>query len=349
MRKLLINIFFCFLSTAIFAQDPNFSLFYNNPTYYNPAMTAINKGLTFRANMRNQWLPIPGRFNTFGVSFDGEISNNLAMGVNFVSDVAGEGLLRTTGGILSYSYCPIQNENHIFQFGMSSGFMNKYIDWTRLTFSDQYDEVLGKIYNSNFIPPDNSNYNYVDLGSGMAYQFFYDRKTTGFLKKMMFNVGASMNHLNRPKDAYFSGNDFIPIKTVIHTKNQLLLGNYVYSFAGIFEAQNKFVTRTLGFNFQLKQYINLGFWNRSGKTINGQRFESYISSVGFLLPVRQFYLIRFNYSIDFTLSKLRTASFGSHEISLVYILDDTYLLKKLHEKRKKKNMFKCPADFKGFR
>ena len=56
MRKLLINIFFCFLSTAIFAQDPNFSLFYNNPTYYNPAMTAINKGLTFRANMRNQWL-----------------------------------------------------------------------------------------------------------------------------------------------------------------------------------------------------------------------------------------------------------------------------------------------------
>ena len=267
------------MSIVNYAQDPNFSLFYNNPTYYNPAMTAINKGLTFRANIRNQWCPIPGRFNTFNVSFDGEISNSLAMGVNVLSDVAGEGLLRTTGGILSYSYCPIQNENHIIQFGMSSGFMNKYVDWTRLAFSDQYDEVLGKIYNSNFIPPDNNNYTYVDLGSGFAYQFFYDRKTTGFFKKMLFNLGASMNHLNRPKDAYFSGNDYIPIKTVLHSKNQLHLGNYLYTIAGIYETQNKFQTMTLGFSFQLKDYLNFGFWNRTGKTMNGQRFESYISSL----------------------------------------------------------------------
>lgn len=346
MQRILISLISSLLSYFVLAQDPTFSLFYNNPTYYNPAMTAINKGLTFRANMRNQWFPIPGKFNTYGVSFDGEISNSLAMGMNFVSDVAGEGLLRTTGGLLSYSYCPIQNENHIFQFGMSSAFMNKSIDWSRLAFSDQYDEVLGKIYNSNFIPPDNNSYNYVDLGSGLAYQFYYDRKTTAFFKKMLFNVGASMNHLNRPKDAYFSGNDYVPIKTVIHTRNQLLLGRYIYSFSGIYEKQNKFETRTLGFDFQLLQKLNLGFWSRSGKTMNGQRFESYISTIGILVPIKKIYFIRLNYAVDFTLTKLRTASFGSHEISLVYVLDNTYLLKRLHEKRNKKNMFKCPEDFK---
>jgi type IX secretion system PorP/SprF family membrane protein len=349
MRKLILYFIVCFWSVSLHAQDPNFSLFYNNPTYYNPAMAAINKGFTFRANMRNQWMPIPGRFNTYGLSFEGEIVNNLSMGLNAFSDVAGEGFLRTSGGVISYSYCPIQNPNHILQFGMSGGYISKYVDWTRLTFSDQYDEVLGKIYNSNFIPPDNATYNYVDLGSGLAYQFFYDTKTNGFFRKLMLNVGASMNHLNRPKDAYFSGNDYIPIKSVLHTKNQILLGNYVYTFAGIFEYQNKFVTRTLGLNFQLKSSLNFGFWSRSGMTINNQRFESYISTVGFIIPIKKIYQLRCTYSIDFTLTKLRTSSFGSHEISLVYMLDDKFILKRIQEKRRKKDMFRCPDDFKGFR
>lgn len=348
MQKLVFYIFSFFWCVQLMAQDPNFSLFYNNPTYYNPAMAAINKGFTFRSNIRNQWMPIPGKFNTYGFSFEGEVINNLAVGLNVINDVAGEGLLRTSGGVISYSYCPIQNENHIVQFGMSGGLMNKYIDWSRLTFSDQYDEVLGKIYNSSFIPPDNAGYTYVDLGSGLAYQFFYDTKTTGFFRKMMLNVGASMNHLNRPKDAYFSGNDYVPIKTVVHSKNQFLLGNYVYTLAGIFEYQNKFVTRTIGMNFQLKSSLNFGFWSRSGRTINNQRFESYISSLGFIIPIKKIYQMRFTYSVDFTLTKLRTASFGSHEISLVYMLDDKYILKKLQEKRRKKAMFKCPDDFKGF-
>lgn len=348
MKKILISILFSLLNYLAIAQDPSFSLFYNNPIYYNPAMNAINKGLTFRANARNQWSKIPGKFNTFSFSFDGEIVGGLSMGMNLVSDVAGEGLFRTSGGKISLSQC-FQREKHILQFGMSTAYMNKSIDWTRLTFSDQYDEVLGKIYTSGFIPPDNNSYNYVDLGAGVAYQYFYDRKTTGFFKKMMVNVGASMNHLNRPKDAYFSGNDYIPFKTVIHTRNQLLLGRNVYSFSGIYERQKEFETRTIGFDFLTMQKVTFGLWNRSGRTINGQRFESFISTFGCIIPFKNIYFVRLNLSLDFTITKLRTASFGSSEASIVYILDDAYMLKKLHEKRKKKNMFKCPADFKGFR
>lgn len=348
MKRILISILFSLLNYLAIAQDPSFSLFYNNPIYYNPAMNAINKGLTFRANSRYQWTEIPGKFNNFSFSFDGEITPYFAMGLNLVSDVAGEGLFRTSGGKISLSQC-FQKENHIFQFGMSSAFMNKSIDWSRLTFSDQYDEVLGKIYNSSFIPPENNSYNYVDLGSGIAYQFLYDRKTSGFFKKMMFNVGMSMNHLNQPKDAYFSGDDYIPIKTIIHTRNQLLLGRNVYSFSGIYERQKEFETRTIGFDFLTMQKVTFGLWNRSGRTINGQRFESFISTLGFIFPIKNINFVRVSYAIDFTITKLRTASFGSHEFSLVYILDDTYLLKKLHEKKKKNNMFKCPADFKGFR
>jgi type IX secretion system PorP/SprF family membrane protein len=337
------------MSIVNHAQDPNFTMFYNNPTYYNPAMTAINKGLTYRANVRNQWRNIQSRFNTFNVSFEGETNQPVSIGVNLLSDVAGEGFLRTVGGVLSYAYCPeIKSDYHMFQLGVSTGYINKYIDWSRLAFSDQYDEVLGKIYNSNFIPPDNNSYSYVDLGTGFVYQFLLDRKTTGFFKKMMLNLGVSGNHLNSPKDAYFSGDQYIPWKLVIHSKNQFLLGNNVYTFAGIYETQHKFQTMTVGFNFQYKNSLILGIWNRAGRTINGQRFESIVTSVGALVSRKENYKFRLSYSYDFTISELRPESIGTHEVSLVYMIDDKYLLKRFHEKRKKQKMFKCPADFKGF-
>ncbi len=46
MKKIkdVINIIVMFLVLKVNAQDPNFTLFYNNLTYYNPAMTGINKG-----------------------------------------------------------------------------------------------------------------------------------------------------------------------------------------------------------------------------------------------------------------------------------------------------------------
>lgn len=338
-----------FLSVlTINAQDPNYTLFYNNPTYYNSAMTAINGGFIFRFNMRNQWTPIPGKFNSYNASFEGEVFNKLSIGLNLLNDIAGEGLLRTSGGVISYSYCPIQTVKHKFQFGMSGGLMNKYIDWNKLTFSDQYDEVLGKIYGTKFIPTSQNGYSYVDLGSGVAYQYFYDRKTTKYFKKLLFNIGFSMNHLNSPRDAYFSGNNYIPIKSVVHSKTQLLFGSVVYSIAGIYELQNKFSTRTFGFNLQHRSSLNIGIWLRSGNTINNQKLESYITSLGYLIPIRSTNKLRFTYSVDFTFTRLRTSSFGSHEISLVYMMDDYNILKKINEKKRKKEMFKCPDDFKGF-
>jgi type IX secretion system PorP/SprF family membrane protein len=348
IRILIITIYSLFIAALVNAQDPNFTLFYNNPAYYNPAMTAINRGFTFRLNVRNQWAPIPGKFNTTSATFEGEVLNKLGVGFNLLSDVAGEGFLRTTGGTMSYSYCPIETANHKFQFGMSGGILSRYVDWSRLNFSDQYDEVLGKIYPTNFIPPTFNTTTYMDLGTGAAYQFYYDSKTTKQFKKILINVGGAMQHLNRPKDAFFAENKYIPIKTVIHAKTQILFGILVYSFAGIYETQNKFSTRTIGFNLQHKSSLNIGIWSRSGNTINNQRFESYITSIGYLLPVKTVHKLRFTYSVDFTMTQLRTSSFGSHEISLVFMMDDKYMLKGFEAKRKRKDMFKCPEDFKGF-
>jgi type IX secretion system PorP/SprF family membrane protein len=343
-RKFIVAIFVLFFTFSSKAQDPNFTLFYNNPTYYNPAMTAMNNGLTFRSNDRMQWSKIPGRFNTFSASFEGKFRDDIGTGIVLFSDVAGEGFLRTTGVTVTNAYS-ISNANNKFQVGMSSGFMNRYIDWNKFSFSDQYDEVLGKVHPTNFVSPNYNSTFHLDLGFGAAYQFYYDSKTTKQFKKILVNVGGAMQHLNRPRDAFFNDKNVYPLKTVIHARTQILFGVLLYSFAGIYETQNKFSTRTLGFSMQNKNGVNVGLWSRSGNTINNQRLESLIASIGIIIPSKSTYKIRLTYSADFTISALRIYSFGSNEISLVFMISDKYILNGLKAKRQRKEMFKCPEYF----
>ena len=74
--------------------------------------------------------------------------------------------------------------------------------------------------------------------------------------------------------------------------------------------------------------------------------ESLITSIGVFVPTQSIYKVKFNYSADFTISPLRIYSFGSHEISVVFMISDKYLLNGLYAKKQRKDMFKCSDDLK---
>lgn len=338
------------LSTRIvLAQDPNFSQFSNNPVYYNPAMTAIGKGYTFRAHARNLWAPIPGRFNTFSAAFEGEVVNKLGVGVLAFSDVAGEGLLRTNGGYLSYSYRPIETKNFLMQFGINAGLIHKSIDWARLTFSDQYDEVHGNVNPTNFVAPTYNSVLYPDFSTGMALRFNSARsKGNSAYKRMIATMGFAFHHLNQPKDAFIRDYNYLPLKFTLHGNFSLLIGNNIYSPGFIFERQNEFQTFTIGMSLVNKP-ISLGLWFRNRTYLMSfKSYDSFIFSLGTHLALPQERNLRITYSIDFTVSRLRTSSFGSHELSLIYDLDNRYILKNYHSRKSKRRMFQCPDDFMGY-
>lgn len=331
------------------AQDPNFSQFYNNPVYYNPAMAAIGRGYTFRANARNLWAPIPGRFNTFSAAFEGEVLNKLGFGVMGFSDVAGEGLLRTNGGYLTYSYRPIETKNFLMQFGVTGGIINKSIDWSRLTFSDQYDEVRGNVNPTAFIAPNYNHVIYPDFGTGMSIRFNKERKKSNVnFKKLLGTMGFAFHHLNQPKDAFILENNFLPLKFVAHSTFSLLIGNNIYSPAFIFEHQNQFKTFTVGLSLVNKP-VSVGVWFRNRTyAMSAKSYDSFIFTFGTNFPLSNDRNLRITYGVDFTISRLRTSSFGSHELSLVYDLDNRYILKNYHSKKKRKGAYKCPTDFMGY-
>ena len=155
----------------VFGQDPNFSQFFHNPIYYNPANVALDNGLRVRGNVRNQWGPIPGRFNTGCFSMDAAGINKTGLGIIALSNNEGEGRLRTMQAGLMYSYRPVETKNFRLQAGFGASFVQKRIDWSRFVFSDQLDEVFGNVSATSFIPPGTDRVVYPDFNAGVSARF----------------------------------------------------------------------------------------------------------------------------------------------------------------------------------
>ncbi|MCO5258631.1 MAG: PorP/SprF family type IX secretion system membrane protein [Crocinitomicaceae bacterium] len=346
MKKIVTFILIVFCVVGVQAQDPNFSQFYNNPVYYNPGMISLNSGYSVKLHARNLWAPVPGRFNTFAASFEGQIIPKLAMAVNAYTDVAGEALLRTTGGYLTYAYRPIETKNFMLQVGVNGGIINKYIDWSKLRFSDNYHEIQGEVGTTAFIAPSYRSTTYADFGSGISIRFNHEaRKYSGY-RKLMATFGFSALHLTQPKEGLMTGGK-LPIKLVASFNTAILVNETIISPAIIYENQNRFQTATIGFSV-IQRPIIVGAWIRNeGIFRRANKFDSFVLNFGVNFPTKKNQVVKVMYSIDFTISQLRSASFGSHELSLVYDWNDRFMSQKHRMKRSRQRTYQCPKDFMG--
>lgn len=349
MKQLIYSLIVLFLTAFItHAQDPNFSQFYNNPVFYNPAMTAINNGMTVRLNARNLWGPIPGRFNTFSGSVEAQSIFKMGIGATVYSDVAGEALLRTTGGYFTYSYRPVDTKNLVIQAGLAGGFVSKSIDWSKLTFSDQLDETLGDIHPTSFGRPDFYRVTYADFSTGIVARFNgKTRRSSGAFRQFSATVGGSLHHLSEPEDA-FLGTQTLPMRGVAHAHANLLFNDLIFSPGFIYEQQKEFRTFTVGLNL-VNRPFTFGVWLRNRTAaLNIKHYDSFIFTLGLNLPSTSDISWRVMYGFDMTISQLKTSSYGTHELSLVIDFDNTILFGKYVKRRSTRRMYQCPSDFKGY-
>src|SRR5690554_7910039 len=80
------------LNTKAYAQDPQFSQFYANPIYLNPAFAGSHGCPRFAVNYRNQWPALSGTFVTYSASYD-QYFKSIAGGVGVIAthDQQGKG------------------------------------------------------------------------------------------------------------------------------------------------------------------------------------------------------------------------------------------------------------------
>ena len=88
----------------VYSQDPEFTQFYANPLYLNPAFAGTHICPRVSMNYRNQWPGISGAFVTYAASFD-KHSNSLhgGLGLLVTNDQAANSLRSTTvSGMYAY-------------------------------------------------------------------------------------------------------------------------------------------------------------------------------------------------------------------------------------------------------
>ncbi|MGY8925947.1 MAG: PorP/SprF family type IX secretion system membrane protein [Flavobacteriales bacterium] len=297
---------FCLLSlttNSAFGQDPQFTQFYSNPIYLNPAFAGSNGCPRFSLNYRNEWPSLTGNYVTYSASYD-QYFKNISGGIGVIGmhDQQGQGTIFTTMIGLVYSYHLKVNRKFKMQFGARASMFNKFIDWDKLTFGDMIDPRKGFIYQTGDVPRGGSRY-FFDASAGFV----------GYSKHFFF--GGAVHHLNRPNESVIEGESNLPMRFTGHMGAEIPLGrksqyNNSTSIMPniIYQYQNGF------------QEINIGTYIKYGAFTFGAWYrnrDAFILTIG--LRTKQF---KIGYSYDVTVSKLNNGvSGGSHEVSLGFNLN----------------------------
>lgn len=308
MKKLLLVALLLTAAFAARAQDPQYSQFYANQVLLSPAFTGAAEGPRLAMNARSQWAAIPGAYNTFAVAFDSPFyigPSRHGAGVVVQADQAGAGNLTKLDVLGSYSFRVLLNKYNAIRLGLNAGFQQSTIDFTRLRFPNQYDQLTGFDPNRPNAEIADESYLNFDVGAGILYY------------NQLFWFGYDARHLTTPEQRFTggeaSGEAQLPVRHAAYAGIRLPLSrrnNYAISPVAMFRFQNPFTQLDLGAYVDIDPMF-FGLYFRAFEP------DALIGMIGF-----QKGMFRFGYSYDYTVSSLTTSvSGGSHEISLVIEFD----------------------------
>jgi type IX secretion system PorP/SprF family membrane protein len=306
------------------AQDPNFSQFFASPLTLNPALTGKFDGV-FRVagNYRNQWPTINNAFTTATISMDAGILRNtipdydqFGVGIMAFTDKSGNGVLQNNFLALSTAYHKALDENGFHQIGLGfqGTYVNKRLDIASLKFesmlrADGFTGLMDESFSSNQIK-----LSYFDMNLGILYNGTTDGSNN-------FYLGASMYHVNHPKETFKQGNYLLDPRVTIQAGGMVPIGEFnAFHFSANHSRQANATNTVIGGAYMINvsqdagnpTNLYLGSWYRFGDAI--------IPYVG--LEFGEFQL---GASYDVNTSSLKPASNmrGGAEISLIYIKKHT--------------------------
>jgi type IX secretion system PorP/SprF family membrane protein len=282
----------------IHAQDPQFTQFYANPLYLNPAFAGTARCPRVVLNYRNQWPALTGTFVTTSASYDQHVEGlSGGLGLLVTNDQAGKGTLKTTTVSGIYSYQQAISRKFSIKAGFQATYFQKSLDWSKLTFGDQIDERRGFIYNTNDVPRGGTVGN-ADFSAGLL----------GYSD--IFYVGFAAHHLTEPNESLIVGTSKLPMKLTAHAGAAIPLG-----MRGKYGKPKTRISPNVLYQQQAEfRQLNLGLYMDHGPITAGVWYrtkDAFIALIGF-----QTDKFKFGYSYDVTTSKLTTATAGSHEVSL---------------------------------
>ncbi len=291
------------------AQDPEFSQFYANPLYLNPALAGSTECGRLGLNYRSQYPSLSKAYVTYNIAYDQSLPGmNSGFGFIVMSDAQGDGALVRNSISAIYAYKLQVSNPVLISFGVKGGYYQEYLNWDKLTFGDQINPTTGNISPTTLeSPPINDNISVIDFSAGavMSYldQFFF---------------GVAVDHINQPSLSFYDNDSKLPMKIAFHggaiiNASEGGLGNASGSDVVIqpnllYMQQENF--RQLNVGLYVKKYpFVLGSWFRH----NFENPDAVVALIG--ITYNNF---RVGYSYDFTVSQMGGKAGGAHEISFAW-------------------------------
>lgn len=319
-RFFLVLLFISGFSSRAFTQDVQYSQYYANPIYLNPASTGSTGLYRFGVNFRNQWPALEQTFVAYTGYFDfyePRIRSSFGVIVQGSQESSTQTSLNEVG--LVYAYRLEFSEDNFLQFGVQGGFVARDALFDRVILGTQLDIDRGVVIGG---PGDGfegeSRLRSADVHSGLMY----------FGKKVW--LGASAFHLLRPRISYLvDTQESLPIRLGFHGGYRFSLspGNINDYFNNTdqersvalgfnYKEQGQFSQLDLGAEFFFEPLV-LGVWYRGLPTkYELPNNESLVSLLGISFESG----LEIGYSFDFPISNLNFRnSGGAHELSLRYV------------------------------
>lgn len=320
MRKIFIAVFSIFLGVESFSQDVQFSQFYANPLYLNPAFAGSTNQTRIGLSFRNQWPALDQSFLAFSVYGDhyfDQINSGLGILITGTKDSFTQSQQTEIG--LNYSYRLRLGEDRFFQFGAQGGLMKRDGLFDGVILGDQLDIDRGVIIGE---PGDGF--------EGESQLTAADLHVGGLYLSPKFWLGLGVFHLLEPPISYLDVEaNQLPMKYAVHGgyRWSLAPGNIndyfnntdqerSFALAFNYKRQGEFSQLDLGGEFFFEPLV-LGLWYRGLPTkYELPNSESLICLVGLVLESG----LELGYSFDFSISKLgQSVTGGSHELTIRYI------------------------------
>ncbi len=318
-----------FIRVSCYSQDIDFSQFYNNSTYYNPAAVGLTLGLKARLNYRKQWTGLTGDYHSYFFSADiADRSLPGAGGIGLIADqsIAGLGLLKTsTVGIMPSVRIPI-SKSTIFQLGALASVVTQELNWDNLVLGDQLDPRLGNIGPSSFAGASRDKVVFPDFGFGGIFQF------KGY--NVQGSIGGAVHHITTPNQSFFDINSPLPRKYLLHVSLVINVNEdegYYSKRQGfklnpgiMVEDQAGMLLYRLGMNIYMS-HIYLGIWYKN-ETLEYDQYSNFTGMMGVNIPLGETSRMKLTYSYEMNVTAQHNFTGPSHELSLIFEFDDVRLV-----------------------
>jgi type IX secretion system PorP/SprF family membrane protein len=341
-----------------FAQDPTFSQFYATRAYMNPAFTGVEKGLGLTSSYRGHYMAVPGGvYRTILVS--AEVKEPIirsGFGMVLLRDEAGEAALTTNSVKLNYAYRITLNDaarggfGSEIMIGMSAGWLQRSINWSKLTFLDQIDPVYGFTQPTAAVPITKP-VSFFDAGVGALWRGVF--RVPHSNEDMYANVGFAAAHITPQDESLLGKPTARPLRLTFHSGVELPIkwidGTYLTSVRWSpnvkFEWQQTQFLGTIGAFAQYEGgYLGFFYQNKYGlpESVNT---NALIFNGGIKIPYENGNNLLIGVSYDANTTGLGVASGGSMELTVRYNFGNVQFLRNQNGKMKAGRELKCPRNF----